>query len=221
MKRPHRHGFTLVELLVVIVVVASLAAATMAALANVRAKAVEANDLARMRGLGIAIHSWSGDHFGKSPRSSHSAIGHGELGWQREILPYLGYDDTNRETLTKAKLERFGISPQESPARTPALNVYFELDPECDDYDGAPKSWRNFTLVPRPASTILLISAYGAADHVMAQYFTGKAADYPAPRKGRGHGGVLWVDGHATLEKRGSVFDAAKHVDRFHPEQAR
>lgn len=209
------------ELLVVIVVVASLATATMAALANVRAKAAETNDLARMRGLGIAIHAWSGDHHGKSPRSSHSAIGHGELGWQREILPYLGYDNTNRETLTKAKPEQFGISPDESPARTPALNVYFELDPEYDDYEGAPKTWRNFTSVPRPSSTILLISAYGAADHVMAQYFTGEATDYPAPRKGRGHGFVLWVDGHAALEKRGSVFDSAKHVDHFHPERAR
>lgn len=223
MKGSNRHflpGFTLVELLIVIVVVASLAATTLTVLAGFRTKAAETRDLARMRGLGVALHGWSGDHQGKSPRSSHSAIGHGELGWQREILLYLGYADTSRDTLKKAKLEQFGIDPNETPARSPALNVYFELDPEYDDYEGAPKTWRNFTLVPEPSSTILAIMAYGAVDHVMAQYFTGKAPDQPAPRKGRDVGCVLWVDGHASLEKRGSVFDFAHGIDRFHPERA-
>jgi len=209
------------ELLVAIAVVATLAAAVMAVLANARTKAAEANDLSRMRGLGIALQGWSGDHQGMSPRSSHSAIGHGELGWQREILPYLGYDDTSRANLTKARPAQFGIDPKAIPPRSPALNVYFELDPEYDDYDGAPKTWRNLSLVPRPEATILIINAYGAADHVMAQYFTGTAADHPAPREGRDLGCVLWVDGHSTLEKRGSVFDAGKHIDRFHPEKAR
>ena len=76
-------GFTLVELLVTIAVVASLAAASLAGLASVRAKAVDVTDLERMRGLGVAIYGWAADHQGKSPRSSHSANGHGELGWQR------------------------------------------------------------------------------------------------------------------------------------------
>jgi prepilin-type N-terminal cleavage/methylation domain-containing protein len=224
MKARHRHsigGFTLMEMLVVIVVVAVLATATLAVLARVRAKAAEVNDLARMRGLGVALHGWANEHQGRLPRSSHSAIGHGELGWQREILPHLGYDDTSRESLKKAKPEQFGINSNDNPVRTPALNVYFELDPEYDDYDGAPKTWRTFSLVPQPAVTILAIMAYGSADHVMAQYFTGEARDYPAPRKGRDHGCVLWVDGHATLEKHGSVFAAAKGIDRFHPERAR
>lgn len=224
MKRSRWHsssGFTLVELLVVIVIVATLAAITMAVVANARAEAAEISDLARTRVLGQALYGWASEHNGHLPRSSHSAIGHGELGWQREILPFLGYANTDRETLAQAKPKHFGIDPKEKPVRSPALNVYFELDPEYDDYEGAPKSWRNFGMVPDPSSTILVIMTYGTADHVMAQYFTGKADDYPAPRKGREQGCVLWSDGHTTLEQRGSVFDPAAGIDRFHPEKAR
>jgi prepilin-type N-terminal cleavage/methylation domain-containing protein len=220
--RPHRRsGFTLVELLVVIAVVAGLAAAAMAALRSARVRAAEMNDLTRLRNLGVAIHSWAADHHGRPPRSSHSATGHGELGWQREILPLLGQPDTSRDSLARAKSTQFGIDPEESPPRGPALNVYFELDPEYDDYEGAPKSWRNFTGVPNPAATVLLVTAYGTADHIMAQYLTGKALDLPAPRPGRKSGGVLWVDGHATLEARGSLYDPVSHADRFHPDKAR
>ena len=146
-------GFTLVELLVTVAVVASLAAASLAGLASVRARAIDVTDLERMRGLGVAIYSWASDHQGKPPRSSHSANGHGELGWQREILPHLGYEDTSKETLKKAKPQQFGIDPKENPSRTPALNVYFELNPEYDDYEGAPKSWRDFMSVPQPSRT--------------------------------------------------------------------
>jgi prepilin-type processing-associated H-X9-DG protein len=180
---------------------------------------VDVADLQQMRGLGLAIYGWAADHQGKPPRSSHSANGHGELGWQREILPHLGYDDTSKETLKKAKLQQFGIDPMETPARTPALNVYFELNSDYDDYEGAPKCWRDFMAVPQPSTTILLILAYGTADHVMAQYFSGTAMDLPAPREGRKAGGVLWVDGHVTLEAPGSMFDSAHKIDHFHPER--
>lgn len=133
----------------------------------------------------------------------------------------LGTAYTSKETLKKAKPQQFGIAPKESPSRTPALNVYFELNPEYDDYEGAPKSWRDFMAVPRPSATILLIMTFGTADHVMAQYFSGTAADFPAPRKGREKGCVLWVDGHATLEASGSMFDSSLAIDHFHPERTR
>ncbi len=212
-------GFTLVELMVTLVIAVVLAAVTLGLITDVRTQSKEVGDLSRMRGLGVALHSWSTEHQGRFPRSSHSAFGHGELGWQREILPHLGYEDTSRATLVKAKV--FGIVAEKGPARTPALNVYFELDPDYDDYEGAPKVWRSVGQVPRPQSTVLLIMAFGAADHVMAQYFSGKVDGFPAPRPGRDSGCVLWVDGHSTLERSEAVFDGAAGTDRFHPEKAR
>ena len=224
MKHQNRYrlpGFNLVELLVVIAIVATLAAVAIGVFAKIQVRAAEVRDLERMRGLGVALHGWTSDHQGRFPRSSHSAFGHGELGWQREILPQLGFPDTSRDTLLRAKQEHFGIDETEVPARSPALNVYFELDPEYDDYEGAPKSWRTLATIDNPQGTVLLTMAYGSADHVMAQYFNGTVDGYPAPRPGRDHGCVLWVDGHVSLERSDSLFDATKEIDRFHPDKAR
>jgi hypothetical protein len=143
------------------------------------------------------------------------------LGWQRETLPWLGYPDSSRNSLAQAKPREFGISPETKPARSPALNVYYELDPDYDDYEGAPQSWRNLGSLPNPAATILLIMAPGTADHVMAQYFSGRVQDHPAAAANSPGGAVLWADGSATLEISGSVFDDSRGIDRFHPLKAR
>lgn len=212
-------GFTLVELLVVIVVVAGLAAASMAAIHAARAKAHATAELHRIRTLGLAVFSWSTDHHGNLPRSSHSATGHSELGWQREILLELGYPDKSRTSLTQARTNNFGILPNDRPTRSPAMNVYFELDPDHDDYEMAPKTWRKIASLPRPSTTVLLTMQKGTSDHVMAHYLSGTTADLPTPAEGGKEATVFWADGSATLETPGSLFDPDKGVDRFHPEK--
>ena len=219
--RPRSGGFTLVELLVVVMVVTMLAATTMAAFRSVRTKAAATSELSRMRNLGVAVFSWAIERNGRLPRSSHSATGHGERGWQREILPELGYPDTSRESLAMAKPRDFGIDPDDAPVRTPALNVYFELNPEYDDYAGAPQTWRRIDQIPYPSSTVLIVMAKGTADHIMAQYFTSRADDLPASTANGKTAAVLWADGSASLETPGSLFNLAEGIDRFHPAKAR
>lgn len=221
--RNHRtfSGFTLVELMVSIVVVAALATATVATVGAFRVKSAGVNELARMRSIGIALFGWAGEHQGRLPRSSHSATGHGELGWQREILPYLGYPDTSRETLALARPREFGMDPAERPPRAPALNVYYELNPDYDDYEGAPRKWRDPSSISNPSATVLAVMAFGTADHIMAQYFNDRVDHLPAPGNGADKGCVLWYDGSTTLAPPGSVFDPSKGIDRFHPDKAR
>ncbi|MCU0751587.1 MAG: prepilin-type N-terminal cleavage/methylation domain-containing protein [Akkermansiaceae bacterium] len=221
--RNHRRssGFTLVELMVAIVVVAALATATLTAVGSFRVKAAGVNELARMRGIGVALFGWAGEHQGRLPRSSHSATGHGELGWQREILPHLGYPDTSRAALALARTREFGMDPAEGLPRGPALNVYYELNPEYDDYEGAPRQWRNPGSISKPSATVLAVMAFGTADHIMAQYFNSRVENLPAPGKGAEKGCVLWYDGSATLESPGAVFDPSRGIDRFHPDKAR
>jgi prepilin-type processing-associated H-X9-DG protein len=215
----------MVELLLVIVVVAVLATAAMAAAWKLRELAAERLEMGRYRRLGQGILGWAGEHSGRLPRSSHSAFANGELGWRREILPMLGHADTSAATFQRVAVEEFGIVSTGTAPRGPALNVYFELDPASDDYDGSPATWRQLAVIPNPASTVLLTAAPGhpgapMADHVMAHYFAGKAETYPARADGRPAGVVLWVDGHVTVEKPGSLFDQANGIDRFHPEKS-
>ena len=63
--------------------------------------------------------------------------------------------------------------------------------------------------------------AKGTADHIMAQYFTARADDLPAPRKHATKGCVLWYDGSTSMKEAGSVFDPALGIDLFHPAKAR
>ncbi|HUL51348.1 MAG TPA: DUF1559 domain-containing protein [Candidatus Nitrosotalea sp.] len=60
-------GFTLVELLVVISVVAILGALLLPALASAREKSRRAACLSNLRQVGIAIHNYAGDNDGKIP----------------------------------------------------------------------------------------------------------------------------------------------------------
>lgn len=223
MKTPHhrkRRGFTLVEVLVVIAIAAGLAAVATAAVQRMRAKSADLAEMSRMRDLGLAIHGWASDHQGRAPRSSHSAIGHGELGWMREILPHLGCADASRATLAAVKEPLFGIDPAAKKPRAPMLNVYFELHPDYDDYEGAPQTWRVPSMVAAPESTVLLAMADGTSDHLMPQYFAGTMTRLPAPRVGSNTGCVVWVDGHVTMESGGELFDSRRTLDRFHPEKA-
>ena len=218
-------GFTMVELLLVVVVVAVLATAAMAAAGKLRELAAERLEMGCYRRLGQGILGWAGDHSGRLPRSSHSAFANGELGWRREILPVLGHADTSAATYQRVATQEFAVVGSGDAPRGPALNVYFELDPASDDYDGSPATWRQLAVIPNPASTVLLVAAPGhpgapMADHVMAHYLAGKADTYPAPVVGRPAGVVLWVDGHVTVEKPGSLFDQANGIDRFHPEKS-
>ena len=218
-------AFTLIELLLVITVVAVLATAVIAAALKLRELAAERLEMGRYRRLAQGILGWAGEHAGRLPRSSHSAFANGELGWRREILPMLGHADTNAGTYERVAEQEFGVVSVGTSPRGPALNVYFELDPASDDYDGSPATWRQLAVIPNPASTVLLTAAPGnpgapMADHVMAHYLAGKAEIYPARAEGRPAGVVLWVDGRATLEKPGSLFDQPNGIDRFHPEKS-
>lgn len=62
---PHRHvrrmGFTLIEMLIVIVVVAALAALIFTLSRNARLAAAKVGSVNQMRSIGIAVRSWSDD----------------------------------------------------------------------------------------------------------------------------------------------------------------
>src|SRR5687767_12767763 len=69
--RPHRKGFTLVELLVVIGIIALLISILMPSLARARASAISVDCQARMRTIGQAMQMYAAQFKGMLPASTN------------------------------------------------------------------------------------------------------------------------------------------------------
>lgn len=215
-------AFSLVELLVGLAIIAVLAGAASAAWQRAHDSSRAARCLAQMRQLGSAIQLWGADRGGEFPRSSHSAFAHRTPGWQRDILPYLG---GGKGPLTPRLQQRYFRCPADSrtAGTSYGLNVFFELDPEADDYEGAPARWRHLSSLPAPSRTVLLaeIKTDSSADHVMAHFWSGHAAggEVAAGRhEGRGH--FVFADGSAAPMRVEETYDPVRGINRWNPSLA-
>lgn len=70
--RPKSLGFTLVELMVAIVIVAVLASVAMAVARSAILRSKEVSCLNNMKNIGIALHLYSIDHGGRYPETTHT-----------------------------------------------------------------------------------------------------------------------------------------------------
>ena len=214
-------GWTLVELLVAIALVAILAALLTPAWLSGLEKSNRASCQQKMRQLGSAIFAWSVDHGMEWPRSSHTAFAHGQRGWARAILPYLGHDQTipNAQFRELQKTQfRCPSDQTRQSGSSYGLNVYFELDPDFDDYEGAPAQWRYAHSLPHPSRTILLAEVPGTSDHVMAHFWQsgGGGYDVAASRHAR-RSNFLFADGSIEALELQETFHPAAGVNLWHP----
>lgn len=216
------HAFSLFELLVVLAIIAVLAGVASAALLQARESSKSAQCLGQMRELASAIHLWAADRGGELPRSSHSAFNNRSHGWQREILPYLGAPDSK---LNEALEQKHFRCPADTKAEGTSygLNVFFELDPEFDDYEGAPVTWRRTMLIPSPANTILLaeMKSSSSADHVMAHFWSKDTKDTEvAIDRHNDRSNYVFADGHAALLPVEDIYDSGRGVNCWNPSLA-
>ena len=85
---------------------------------------------------------------------------------------------------------------------------------------GKPETWRRFTQVPRPASTILFAENTSGADHIMPHFWlsASDASDVAKERHGR-RANYNFADGHAqALEFRATY---APSNDLWNPSLAK
>ncbi len=87
-ERHRRHGFTLVELLVTITIIAVLAGISFTAFRSIRAKANESTSASNMRQIGIAIQTFVADK-GRYPGNLPGTDEY-QIPWDRVILNNLG-----------------------------------------------------------------------------------------------------------------------------------
>lgn len=201
--RAHPSGFTIVEMLVVIVIIAMLAAFAIPAIAGVQGRSQAVTCSSRMRDIGAAILLYGQDNQGRFPRSSHSAAANREPGWAASIAPYLGAQPADATAAWVNRKFRCPGNPDRSPgAYSYGMNVFFELG-QGDSYVGRPSTWRCSMQVPSPARTILLAEIQPAAgsmgaDHFMCHQWSSLNAAKNAVAHDRHseRSNFLFVDGH-------------------------
>jgi len=217
-------GFSMIELLVSISIVAILAALISSGVQGATKKAKAALCLAKMKNLGHGILQYTQDH-NEYPRSLHSAAGAGKQPWAKAILPYMGYPATPSDPEWAAIFEKVYRCPSDKNKDVNiysyALNVHYELTPDGDDYDGSPATWRKPINLERPGSTILLAEpkAVYFADHLMCHQWTSAngAANAVDAKRHAGKANYLFADGHAETLPITSTFDPGKGINRWNP----
>ena len=228
-RHPGPRGFTLVELLVVVVLVASLAAISLSTVQSSLRKAKAVQCMSKLKSLGVATILYAQENQNQLPRSFHSAGAHRQPGWAASIAPYLGVSDEQINRDWTGVFNEYFRSPADS-STDPAvysygLNVYFELDPEGDDYLGSPATWRRLSQIPTSTNTILMGQTrpviYG--DHLMCHQWSGLQAAKNALNHEihDGKSNYLFVDGHVETLPVEKTFDPSRQLNRWNPSLAR
>jgi prepilin-type N-terminal cleavage/methylation domain-containing protein/prepilin-type processing-associated H-X9-DG protein len=230
MTTPHRtrhpqRGFTLVEILVVIVIVATLAAFSFSFVKSARIRADQAVCVSNLRNIGTALQIYAQDHNGVFPETTHtSAMGQTWIyALEQEIGNFNEVRICPADPKRQERLEQRGSSY--------ILNSYIfvpELDPFGEPM-GAPLN--RISAIPDPARTLLAfvcadtVGVGAGNDHTHSERWSSwgaLCADIAPGRHGgsagndpRGSSNYLFADGHVESWKAADVkrrVDAGENI---------
>ncbi len=219
-------GFSLVELLVVIGVIALLIGLLMPAVSATRRQAQSIACLTQLRQIGVATLMYAGDNNGALPRSMHSALGFNVAPWGYALMPYLDAGPVMASGPSWDRLWQTIYRCPADPRRSPGdwsygKNVY----PELTAIETGGPTWWKLTQIPQPAATVLYaeMTSGGMGDHLMAHFwvtYTDLTPEVDAQRHGR-TSNYLYVDGHVVTQSFAATFDRSKNINNWNPATAR
>jgi prepilin-type N-terminal cleavage/methylation domain-containing protein len=214
--KTHRKGFTLVELLVVILIIAALAALIMTVANRMRQSANHSVITANLRQLGVALVTFTSDN-GRFPSKSGDPV------WDRCLFPYLGYNDTvsgtgNINASSYPNLDgvaKVFASPNDKETITKnTFRRSFAIVPWTTNWsDGtAFRGWKNlpynqgirYSVLSAPEKNVMVVQWYSNSSSVANVLGSGNHAyhDLGGPSKTLGATQqMLFADGHIDKEK--------------------
>lgn len=226
LRRSAGAGFTLVELLTALALVAILAAILIPAINAVRHQALVNKSTATIRALGTASLLYANDHNGKWPRSTHSSAP-GERNWWLALSAYLWpieitskYDPLYKEY--QERILRDPLDKTESNQYSYGFNVHLQLNPVYDDYTGSPTTWWYLQNVPNPNRTVLFASSdLESSDHFMAHFWGSQEdAEHDLATRDGDRSAIVYCDGHVEWLSPSETYDPAKTIDHWNPLRA-
>lgn len=224
-------AFTLIEMLVVISILMVLAALAQSGVSGALNHARNLECASKMRQLSMAILLYAEDNDHDFPRTSHSSYSYQQRGWGRSILPYFSNLDSSASTASwNALFQEYYRCPVDKRSSVTlwsyGMNVFFELNPDGDDYQGSPCTWRKVIQVERQTRTILLAESKNSSsgvDHFMAHFWTtsNAAANAVDSLRHVRTANYAFVDGHVESLRVEETFNPATGVNLWNPSLAR
>lgn len=203
-RRPER-GFTLIEVLVAIVIIAVLAMLILPGIKGVLQRSEEARCAGNLRQIGAAAFLYVGDNNGYLPGSR-------ELGknWKDLLSPYVDVSKLACPTYKKAGY--FSTTPPS----TYSWNIFLGF------YYGVTGTWtyhpRTLASVPRPAFESMVVDATGRKANDMNEYYQNNYgdpdSDHTCPALHRSGFNVLFIDGHVEWRSKQWINNRV-HTDVF------
>lgn len=235
------YGFTLVELLVVIAVIAILAGLLLPALARARIKAQSIVCLNNTKQLDLAWAMYSDDHNGRLAYNLGGTTGprrvaaSNDLNWVNNVMTWdLSPDNTNPATITRASLAPYAynslntyrcpsdhvLSVAQGAAGWSARLRSYSMNAMVGDAGEASKSGANvnnpeyvqfFSITSVPKPANIFIFLDEHPDSIDDGYFLNQA-----PEEYRGQISYEWIDLPASYHNGGASFSFADGHSEIH-----